>query len=343
MKGSNLFLVLIIIINLVVLSIFLPTNKVLAEVTATINIDPTEGLVTDENGGTASFTVRLDSAPESNITIDFISSDPSEGTVSPEKIVLNPGNWDKPEQNLFTITGVGDDEDDGDVTYQIIGTASSGDPVPPVSVTNLGDHFPIANDDFPSISGYSPLIIPVLDNDLALFDTPLEISVIDDPSFGTYTVAPNPENTITYTPTENFLGLDQFTYRICDQDNDCADANVIIQDQVPPEIISVSPVGIGEVIEVYHGEVTLEVEPSDNFMVDCVNFFRWDAPNEQFIDLGQDCQAPFQLFLDVKTLNYGWNQVNIVATDYAQNVSSQETLVWFLRVIRTHIPLILSP
>lgn len=340
MQQDSWFTRTIILFSFIIVGFILSPLNTRAEIAAVIIVDPVEGLVTDEKGGSASFTVRLDTQPGPNITIDFSSSDPSEGFVSPTKITINPGNWDKPEQNLITITGVADGIEDGDVLYQITGVASSGDEVPSVSVTNLNDPFPIAVDDHPSIDDGDPIIIPVLENDAALLDVPLEISVISDPSFGTSEII---GSTIKYSPSETFLGLDQFTYQVCDSGGDCATADVFVEDQIPPEIISIIPVGPGGVLEVIDEEITIDVVVTDNFQVDCVIFYRWDAPTSQFIILGEDCEPPYQLVLDVKDLNFGWNQINFVATDVAGNATSSQYFIWLLRLIRTHIPLILSP
>ena len=345
MKRAIEITILIITLCLILFGLVIPTIQVQAEITASIIIiEPTVGLVTDENGGTATFTVQLDSPPSPNITIEFTSSDPSEGTVSPDKITLNPGNWNKPESNVFTITGIADIEEDGDVPYTITGLVTIGDPltVPLISVTNLNDPVPIANNDYPEISGFEPIIIPVLDNDTALIDTPIEVSVISDPSFGSYVVNPGADTTITYTPAESFAGIDEFTYMICDANGDCTSALVIIEDQVPPVITEVTPVDIGGYIEVFDEEFPVEVTVTDNFQVDCVSFSRWDAPNDQFVDLGVVCQNPFQIILDAKTLNFGWNEVILRAVDMAGNTSGYSS-IWFIRVNKVHIPLVFSP
>lgn len=71
---------------------------------------------TTEAGGTASFTVTLEAPPSDTVTLPLDSNDPGEGTV-PANIVFTPGNWDTPQ--VVTVTGVNDDEDDGDQSYQI--------------------------------------------------------------------------------------------------------------------------------------------------------------------------------------------------------------------------------
>jgi len=346
-RRGSWFLTATAIISLTILGFAVDAHQAQAEIAAAIIVDPAEGLITDENGREASFTIQLDSQPADKVTITITSSMPSEGIVSQESVPFTQGNWDNTK--TITVTGVPDGIEDGNVSYEITGIASSEDPnfdgllMPTISVTNLNDPFPIANDDHPPVDGFAPIIVPVLDNDTALINVPIEISVVSDPAFGTYTIDLEPENTITYHPSlETFLGLDQFTYQICDYDGDCASADVIIKDQIPPEIISITPIGIGNVYEVADEEITIEVIVTDNFRVDCVDFIRWDAVGNQFIELGEDCEFPYQLILDTGTLNYAWNQIYILATDVAGNATSH-FFIWLYRIIRTYIPLIISP
>ncbi len=91
-----------------------------------ISVSPISGLVTTEDGGTATFTVVLNSDPTDEVTIDLVTSDASEGTVSPASLSFTPSDWDLPQ--TVTVTGVDDDANDGDVRYKVVTTpAASGD------------------------------------------------------------------------------------------------------------------------------------------------------------------------------------------------------------------------
>ena len=111
--------------------------------TAGVTVTPTSGLVTTEAGGTASFTVRLDSEPTAPVTIGLTSSDTTEGTVAPVSLVFTAENWNSAQ--TVTVTGVNDDVDDGDIAYTIVTAAASADPkydkleVADVAVTNTDD------------------------------------------------------------------------------------------------------------------------------------------------------------------------------------------------------------
>jgi len=330
------------IIILVVWMSFL-TQSASAEISAAIVVSPTEGLFTDENGSTDSFTIVLDSIPSANVTIDLTSSDITEGTVSPTSVTFTHGTWDKPQ--LIEVTGVPDGVQDIDVLFQITGTVTSTDPLfgslemAPVSVTNINDALPIANDDFPPINGFSPITIPVLLNDFALDDNPLQLGIISDPLNGSYSINPPPEHTITYTPYTTFLGFDQFSYSVCDGDGDCATASVTIDDQTPPSLIWITPIETGGTYEIANGDILLEVAAADNFQVECVDFQRWDAEENVFHGLDKVCQSPYSTTINSNSINLTWNQVFAQASDLAGNYSEHKT-IWIYRWNHSYIPLV---
>jgi hypothetical protein len=109
---------------------------------AGVTIAPTVGLITTEAGGTAKFTIVLNSQPTANVSINLSSSDLSEGTVAPGSVTFTPSNWSAPQ--TVTVTGVDDLVTDGDQPFTVVtSAASSGDPgyhrrpVPDVSVANI--------------------------------------------------------------------------------------------------------------------------------------------------------------------------------------------------------------
>ncbi|QEF98823.1 Calx-beta domain protein [Stieleria maiorica] len=97
-----------------------------APATPGITVTPTSGLTTSETGGTAVFSVVLDSAPTADVTISLSSSDSSEGIVDQTTLTFTPDNWDSPQ--IVTVTGVDDTVRDRNVSYVIqTGTAQSSD------------------------------------------------------------------------------------------------------------------------------------------------------------------------------------------------------------------------
>lgn len=74
---------------------------------------------TTEAGGTTTMTVRLGAPPQSGpVFVDISSRDTTEGNIlSPTKLIFDSTNWDQPQ--TFTVIGVDDAEEDGDVQYQV--------------------------------------------------------------------------------------------------------------------------------------------------------------------------------------------------------------------------------
>ncbi len=97
---------------------------------------------TTEAGGSATFTVRLNSQPTAPVNLGLSSSNTGEGTVAPTSLTFTASNWSVTQ--TVTVTGVDDTVDDGDVAYTIItASATSSDGLynglnpPDVAVTNL--------------------------------------------------------------------------------------------------------------------------------------------------------------------------------------------------------------
>ena len=74
--------------------------------TAGTTVNPTSGLVTTEMGGTATFTVVLNTLPSATVTITLSSSVPTEATVSPASLTFTTANWNVVQ--TVTVTGVAD-------------------------------------------------------------------------------------------------------------------------------------------------------------------------------------------------------------------------------------------
>ncbi|MEG3941428.1 DUF4347 domain-containing protein, partial [Microcoleus sp. S36b_A3] len=91
--------------------------------TAGVTITPTTGLTTTEAGGTATFTVKLNTQPTADVTIPLSSSKTTEGTVDKSSLTFTSANWNTPQ--TVTVTGVDDSIADGNQAYQIITAADT--------------------------------------------------------------------------------------------------------------------------------------------------------------------------------------------------------------------------
>jgi len=198
---------------------------------AGVSVFPISGLVTNEAGQTATFTVRLNTIPTHDVTISVVSSNETEGTVLPAMLTFTSGNWNVPQ--TVTITGVDDLVDDGNQSYTInLAIESTGDvnyqpvSIQSVAVTNNDDVTPRPNNDAATTDQENSVTIDVLSNDLGLDYAPVTVSVISQPAQGT--AVANADNTVTYTPNRYYHGDFTFTYTVCNSLGNCAEAQVTV-------------------------------------------------------------------------------------------------------------------
>ncbi len=105
-------------------------------------------LTTTEDGGSANFTVVLDTPPENDVQLSLTVSDPQEVQLSAQVLTFTPASWNQPQQ--VVVTGQNDDETDGDqeVTLHLSqfstgGASSYGSfHIPSVEITNV-DNDPV--------------------------------------------------------------------------------------------------------------------------------------------------------------------------------------------------------
>ena len=97
---------------------------------------------------------------------------------------------------------------------------------------------PVANNDNVTINEDTEVIISVLANDTDPDNVPDDPQVNDQPLHGDVVV--NGNNTITYTPDPDFVGVDSFTYIICDNGPLCDEATVIINVEPVTDILPVN-------------------------------------------------------------------------------------------------------
>jgi hypothetical protein len=111
---------------------------------AGVAVIATDGGMTTEAEGRFEFQVVLASQPLAPVSIPLLSSDTSEGTVSPSSLRFTAADWNV--KQAVTVTGINDDKSDGSQPFLVqLEPAVSGDPgysginAPDVSVTNVDD------------------------------------------------------------------------------------------------------------------------------------------------------------------------------------------------------------
>lgn len=101
---------------------------------------PSATLTTAEAGGTATFTVVLESQPTADVTIDITSNKPSESLPLPSQLVFTADNWDIVQ--MVTVSGQDDFVADGPISFEINFAVTSTDTnynglaIPAISGTN---------------------------------------------------------------------------------------------------------------------------------------------------------------------------------------------------------------
>ncbi|HCT30888.1 MAG TPA: hypothetical protein DIW31_09175, partial [Bacteroidales bacterium] len=206
-----------------------------ATITITVNSTSTDHLpvavddntITQENIAVVISVLANDNGLEDGGLVVTVTNQPTHGT-----IVINPDNT----ITYIPSTGyVGNDS----FTYQVC-DADGDCSTATVSITvnaTITDHVPVAVDDNTTTQENNAVVISVLANDTGLEDGGLVVTVTNQPTHGTIVI--NLDNTITYTPSNGYVGNDNFTYQVCDADGDCATAavtitvNATITDHIP--------------------------------------------------------------------------------------------------------------
>ncbi|MCP4752842.1 MAG: hypothetical protein GY866_18305, partial [Proteobacteria bacterium] len=101
---------------------------------------------TTEEGGTASFPVRLNKQPDGKVVVSAQSSDSSEGIVSSGSLTFTNADWDS-DQTLI-VTGVDDTIADGAVRYSVQVSIDSGNTTDTTGFADLAsENVDMANSD----------------------------------------------------------------------------------------------------------------------------------------------------------------------------------------------------
>jgi hypothetical protein len=88
---------------------------------------------TSEAGLQATFTVVLLSQPTADVTLNFNTNDPGEGTLDRTSLTFTPQNWNGTQ--TVRVTGVNDDIADGTQQYAVVFTATNSSDVAYAAIT----------------------------------------------------------------------------------------------------------------------------------------------------------------------------------------------------------------
>lgn len=98
-------------------------------------------------------------------------------------------------------------------------------------------------------------------------------------------------------------------------------------DTEKPIINWIAPVNNFQALSVSNQTVQLQVNATDNIGVTKVRFYRWDAVNSRYVEIGNDTSSPFQIGFDTSVLNNGANEIIAEAYDAAGNISASN-YIW---------------
>ena len=137
------------------------------------------------------------------------------------------------------------------------------------------------------------------------------------------------DGSFVYQPEDSFIGVDTFTYKAFDGAlySEVVTVEIDVFDVQSPQVEWVSPVSNGSVYDAGSEPVLLEVQAQDDTAVQMVRFYRWDAIEEAFLDIGFVDTAPYRMEIDPGSLNPGWNQIFARAFDITGNESGR-TWIW---------------
>lgn len=170
--------------------------------------------------------------PGDNISVEFIC-----GTCDNIGLALAPGG-------CFEYTGIAEGQDAltviacdeygvCDTTYLVINVVTTQQSVNP----------PLVNDDFFTTPINVPVLLKVTENDI-LMDIASDFGVQRTPNYGHIDI--NHDNTILYSPIQDYCGDDLLTYYLC-VGEDCASAttNIYVECDEPRPVSGFSPNGDG--------------------------------------------------------------------------------------------------
>ncbi len=130
------------------------------------------------------------------------------------------------------------------------------------------NHAPEAHDDIASTFKNEAVTINVIHDDVDLDNNidPSSVSIINSPVNGSVEI--DEEGSVIYTPNQDFVGMDNFTYNVCDTEGLCSEANVTVEVAVVEKSASTSsgggggsfivvPTGMDDEVSVFHHETLL--------------------------------------------------------------------------------------
>lgn len=180
-------------------------------VSASPNSPPSANNVSASTNEDTAVVIGLSGSDAETCELTFsIVSGPSKGSLSAITNSACSGSGPYADSATITYTPNANANGADSFTYKVSdGSLDSSPATVSVSIAAVNDA-PVANNDSASTPAATPVTINVLANDTDVDGNPLSVTNLTQPANGTATL--NADNTITYTPSTGFTGLDSFTY-----------------------------------------------------------------------------------------------------------------------------------
>ena len=169
---------------------------------------------------------------DASVTIAVLAndSDPDEGAVLSVRSAAKPktGSATVNADNTVTYEPNADFNGEDSFTYTVVDdTGRTATATVRVSVAAVDDDPPVATDYSVRTNENEAVVIDVLANDRDPDGQTLTVAITSQPGEGT--AVRNADDTITYTPATDFLGVESFEYRVTDPTGRSATATVTVE------------------------------------------------------------------------------------------------------------------
>ncbi|WKZ32673.1 MAG: Ig-like domain-containing protein [Thermodesulfobacteriota bacterium] len=200
--------------------------------TVTVTVSGGEALIANDDAySTDEDSVLVVEAP------GVLGNDTLEGSGPGAELVSGPvnGTVTLEPDGSFRYEPLPDYNGQDSFSYRVVTALSESNIAAVVLTVNPVNDSPLAADDSAFTFRGMPVVINVLANDSDIDGDALTVASIAAPQNGTAGI--NPDQTVTYTPAEGFVGIDSFTYRAYDGAVESNSATVTITVQDRPEAV----------------------------------------------------------------------------------------------------------
>ncbi|MFO8021934.1 MAG: Ig-like domain-containing protein, partial [Perlabentimonas sp.] len=303
---------------------FTPANYFLGQIDFTYKLSDLDGdydfgnvtvLVTDEyNPIPVAYNDSIGTSFNEPVNIDVLANDTNlDDTPITVTIFEHPsifeGEASVNADNSITFTP--NQDFSGPVNFRYLVTDANGDSDNAnvkVTVKDGVNNIPVANDDRRGTSFETPVTVDVTTNDTGLEDQPILVTISSEPTSTEGVAAVNDDNTVTFTPESNFVGVVEFIYRVIDADGDWDEATVTIsvksgENMVPDanDLNAVTHINLQTTINVLENDTGIDDEPLSLIITE------YPSVEEGTVEINDDNTVnfiPYQDFLGATKFTY---------------------------------------